>query len=180
MKEVKDLTPADLMDEQRRWVIAPGEFVEGKGYRVEVIFEDHPFRFHIGEVSNMPTDLPQEMPYFPAAKKSANTEEAAQSVAEQWCLQKHCIDKKAYLNIESSSLKAYELGKRVRVLGDHPDRLVIANGFGNEITLDEEAAIRLYQDLADALDLPCQRDCPACGGIMEGNECDECGAKRTN
>ena len=45
MKEVKDLTPADLMNQGRRWVIVPGDFIEGKGFRVEVIFEEHPFRF---------------------------------------------------------------------------------------------------------------------------------------
>jgi hypothetical protein len=31
------------------------------------------------------------------------------------------------------------------------------SGCGDEIRLDEEAAIKLYQDLADTLDLPCQR-----------------------
>ncbi len=46
--------------------------------------------------------------------------------------------------------------------------------------LGEEAAIKLYQDLADALDLPCQRTCPECSGIMEADQREECGAKRTD
>jgi hypothetical protein len=177
MKGLKDLSPADLMDEGRRWVIAPGDYIEGKGYRVEVIFENFPFRVPIGQISNIPNNLP--VPYFPAEKESDEAENAAQSQAEQWCFQTHGIDKEAYLAIVSSSIKAYELGKRVLVLGDHPDGLAIANGFGDEIGLDEEAAIKLYQDLADALDLPCQRTCPECGGIMEADHCEECGAKRT-
>jgi hypothetical protein len=178
MKEVKDLTATDLLDEGRRWVIAPGDYIEGEGYRVEVIFEGYPFRIVIGQITNMPTDLPQ-MVYFPANNNDDQAQRAAEYLAEQWCLQRHGIDKMTYLDIVSSSMNAYDLGKRVRVLGDHPDRLVIANGFGDEIKLDEEAAIKLYQDLADALDLPCQRTCPKCGGIMEGDECEECGARRT-
>jgi hypothetical protein len=172
MKEVKDLTPADLMSEGRRWVIAPGNYIEGKGYRVEAIFEGHPFRLPISQISNMPNKLP--VPYFPAESEGDEAEKAVQSLAEQWCLQNYGIDKKTYLDIVSSSIRAYEHGKRVRILGDNPDRLVIANGFGDQIKLEEEAAIKLYQDLADALDLPCQRNCPKCGGVMEGQTCDWC------
>ncbi len=172
-----DMTPADLINEGRRWVIAPGDYIEGKGFRVEIIFEDHPFRFLIGQITNMPRDLPAKMPYFTADADNDDTQGAARAVAEEWCLNHNGIDQKAYLAIVSSSIKAYEQGKHVRVLGDDPDSLTLQNGFGDEIKLDEEAAIKLYQDLAYALDLPCQRTCPECEGIMEADECEECGAR---
>ena len=174
MKEVKDLMPADLLDEGRRWVIVPGDFIEDKGFRVEVIFETHPFRFPIGQITNMPRGVADRLPYFPADGDTDDAQQASRELAEEWCHKTHGIDKKAYLAIVSSSIKAYEQGKRVKVLSDHPDHLTLHNGFGDEIELDEEAAIKLYQDLAEALDLPCQRNCPKCGGIMEGDVCEEC------
>ena len=122
----------------------------------------------------MPRDLPQKMPYFPAEDESEEAQQAAQTLAEEWCLKGQRIDHQAYLAIVSSSIKAYEEGKCVKVLSDHPDHLTLHNGFGDAMELDEEAAIKLYQDLAEALDLPCQRNCPKCGDIMDGDVCEEC------
>jgi hypothetical protein len=84
MKEMKDLTPADLLDEGRRWVTAPGDYIEGEGYRAEVIFEGHSFRLVIGQITNMPNELPQ-MVYFPADNNDDQRQRDAQSLAEQWC-----------------------------------------------------------------------------------------------
>jgi len=77
MKELKDLTPADLMDEGRRWVIARGEYIEGKGFRVEVIFEDYPFPFQIGQITNMLRRLAKTLPHFTAAADSRDAPQAA-------------------------------------------------------------------------------------------------------
>lgn len=180
MKEIKDLTPADLIEEGRRWVILPGDYVEGMGYRVEVVFEDHPFRHAIGLITNLPGPLPNVTPFFPADGPSDEARRAADAEAKAWCLKHHGVDGAEYLAIISSSMKAFHEGIFVKVLGETPDRMTLQNGFGDEMHVDEEAAIKLYQDLADALDLPCQRTCPECDGIMEGDECGECGAKRAD
>ena len=167
MKELKDLTPAELMDEGRRWVIAPAEFMEERGFRIEAVFEDHPFRFSIGQITNRPA-LPQKLPYLPGDDNSQKAREAALLVAEEWCLKHQGIDTSAYRAIIASSIKAHEQCKYVKVLGENADHLTLLSGFGNEITLDEEAATKLYQDLADALDLPYQRNCPKCFEIIGG------------
>jgi hypothetical protein len=174
MKEAKDLTTADLIDEKRRWIIAPGDYVKGKGYRVEAIFENHPFTFEIGKVTNLPTNRLGHLPYFPAKADTKAARKAASDRAEQWSLKNNGIDQKAYCDILMSWMKAYNLGKIVKVMGDHLDRIVLQNGFGDEIRLDEEAATELYQDLATVLDLPCQRNCPKCDGIMDDDACEEC------
>ena len=179
MKELKDLEPADLMDEGRRWVIAPADFMEERGFRIEVVFENHPFKFWIGRISNRPA-LPQKLPYLPAEDDSEKAREAALLVAEEWCLKNHGIDKSAYWAIMASSMKAHEQCKYVKVLGDDADRLTLQSGFGEEIKLDEEAAIKLYQDLADALDLPCLKNCPTCGEIMEGDDCEVCNGEESS
>src|SRR5207253_10735057 len=108
MKEARDLTPAELMNEGRRWVIAPGEYIDGKGFRVGVIFEDHPFRFPIAQMTNMPSGLPQRIYYFHANADTDNAQQAAQALAEEWCRKHQGIDREAYFVIISSSIKAYE------------------------------------------------------------------------
>lgn len=174
MKEIKDLMPADLMGEGRRWVIAPGDYIEGKGFRVDVVFENHPFHFPVGQITNLPDAGLREIPYLPAEADTEEAREASRRFAEEWSEKVNGINQKAYLAVISSSIKAYEQGKRVKVLGDDLDHLIIQNGFGDEIELDEEAAIKLYQDLAATLDLPCQRNCPTCGMILEGQHCEDC------
>jgi len=172
MKEVKDVAPMDLLQEKRPWIIAPGAFEPEKGFRCVIIFERHPFRFPLGKLTNMPTDL-CPIPYFPADADTAETRHAAEQTATEWSQTAFGIDKERYLAIGMSSISAFERGKFVKVLGETADQLVLENGFGDAIELDEEVAIKLYQDLAKMLDLPCQTNCPECGDIMEG-KCSEC------
>ncbi len=170
MKEVKDLTTTDLMDEGRRWIIAVGDYLPGEGYRVEAIFENHPFRFQIGDVSNMPSPVP----FFPAIEENKDRYDAAHEVAVQWSCKTHGIDKRTYHMIINSSIRAHHQAKRVWVVGECGDDLALVNGLGQEMDLGEEVAIKLYQDLADVLDLACQRNCPVCGEILVEDGCPEC------
>ena len=174
MKEIRDLTPADLVDEGRRWVNAPGEYFQGHGFRATAIFENHPFRYAIGEISNLPNEL-SRVSYIPADDDSMKSRDLASETAMQWCMTTEGLSKLEYFSIVASSMQAHHQGKYVKVLGDDPDHLTLQNGFGDEIKVDEEAAYKLYQDLAKTLDLPYQRNCPKCGELADGDKCDDCG-----
>lgn len=172
MKEVKDLTPVDLVEEGRRWVIVPGEYVQGIGYRVVGIFENHTYRYPVGEISNLPTSARHYIPSDDDFNESRNT---ASEAALKWSIATNRISRKEYFTIVTSSIRAHHQGKYVKILGDDPDHMTLQNGFGDEIKVDEEAAYKLCQDLAKPLDLPYQCNCPKCGELVDGDECYECG-----
>lgn len=174
MEEVRDLSLNDLLAGGRRWVIAPGDYAKGEGYRTKVIVEKHPFPFVMGQITDMPSLSGSELPCFPAPTDSVEARDAAKLAAARWCERHLGIDRATYLSIIASSMKAYQYGKRVRVLGESSEELVIVNGFGDRIELDMETATQLHRNLAVALDLPCQRQCPICREDMDGDHCEEC------
>lgn len=170
MKELRELTPLDLLAEGKRHVIRAGDFEPGKGFRAEVIFENHPYRFVTGEVSNLPTV--KKPLYF-----QAKSQKAADKAAMAWCEANLGIGKRDYLAIIGSSMAAQNKARRVQVKKD-PDtsEVWLRDGFGNELQLEEEHAIRLYQDIAIAYDLPFRASCPECGALFNDiDECDQCG-----
>lgn len=161
MKELKDLTINDLLAEGRRWVPLPGDSIDG-GFRLEVVFQDHPFRFVLGMLSNDPS-LP------PPLIVSTDDPRA-------WCVKwaidntivKNAMD---YLSVVASSMEAQRRAMHIRIAADE-DIFVLSDGYGNEIRVEEENAMRLYQDLAARLGMPHQINCPQCDEpMMDYEQC---------
>lgn len=169
MKTVRDLTLDELFAEGRRWIIAPGDYADGEGYQVRLVVENHPFPFVVGSTTNIPSLAGGKLPHFAASTDSIEAREEAKIKAACWCEQHSGIDRATYLSIVSSAIRAYQLGKRVRVTGKIPEEMEIANGFGDRMKLDAETAARLHRDLAIALELPC----PDCGKYVDdaNHEC---------
>jgi hypothetical protein len=169
MKDVKDLSPADLLAEGRRFVLHVGEYDAGKGFRAEMVFEDHPYRFPTGEVSNLPS---AKAPlYF-----HTDSTTIADQKAKEWCKSNLGIDDEEYLRVICSSIGAQTVAMRVQVKRDPGTSEVwLRDGYGNEMHLEEEHAIRLYQDLATAYYLPFRENCPKCESLLnDHDECDSC------
>ena len=55
------------------------------------------------------------------------------------------------------------------------DECWLTDGCGNEMHLEGEHAIKLYQDLAKAYELPFRGNCSECGRFLnEEDKCDRC------
>lgn len=162
MKELKDITVRDLLDEGRRWVTVPGEQTDG-GVRLDVVFEDHPYRFPMGQISNDPSVLP------PVVIEVDDP--------HAWCVQL-CVEHGSiknqfeYFRIIFSSINAQHRAMDVRVLSGPSGEITLQDGRGNQMVLDEENAFRLYQRIADAYGLPHQIYCNKCGEpLMDQESC---------
>jgi hypothetical protein len=166
MKEAKDLTVHDLTSEGRRWVYYPGEQDEF-GVRAEMVFEDHPFRFLLGQRSNDPfTPAPRYLsgkdPMQDAIERSLRTRQIESS--EDW----HAI--------VASSIRAQVQYRRIQVTRDPAsDECRLLDGYGNQMSLSGSDAERLYQDLGKAYSLPYRESCSACGAMLNSDdECEFC------
>jgi hypothetical protein len=87
-----------------------------------------------------------------------------------------CADKKEHARIVGSSMAASDRDGAVRVVRDPEDGGVkVYNHIDQEMRLNEEQAIGLYQALAKAFGLDYQDNCPVCGTLMEfDGTCSEC------
>lgn len=161
MTSVKDLTVEDLLAEGRRWVLYPGSPLQN-GVRALAVFEDHPIKIAIGQVSNH-----RSVPLPPII-----TAEDPDDWCRQWSIEQGLVkDETDYLMVIVSSIGAQHRCRQVRVIRDTDTGEVwLRDGYGNEMQLDEEHALQLYQDLAEAHDLPFARRCVECGEQLMGDE----------
>jgi hypothetical protein len=167
MKEVKDLTIDDLRAEGRRWVLYPGE-TDTNGVRADVVFEDHPYRFAVGLISNDPSIRP---PIYLCGDDPEKT-------AIEWCV-RHLDDIRDQMDwhmVVASSIRAQVLCSKVHVGRDpDTDECRLCDGYGHELSLSGENAECLYQDLARAYHLPFRKSCPKCGHMFdEDDQCEWC------
>jgi len=170
MKQLKDLTIEDLLAEGRRWVPFPGELVEG-GFRLEIVFHDHPCRFCLGQVSNDPS-LPPPL---------IVSSDSPHSWCVQWAIENGMVKNGLeYLSIVGSSISAQDRAMDVHVLGENADLLILRDGFGNVIHLDEDNAVKLYQRLAVATGMPHQVYCPNCEEPLMDYESCPCQSHNTS
>lgn len=156
VKDVKNVTPQDLMQEGRRYVFAQSGDRDAKGnVRVDVVFEGHPIRFNTGCVTNDPERMVE--PYWVRADR-------ADELTEKMSLDLPSINSKEdYLEVLSSSLAAYERDSRVRVVPDEDTMTCrLVNGMDDEIDLEEDDALRLVRDLCRFYEWDWAQ-CPKCG-----------------
>jgi hypothetical protein len=167
MNEVKDLTIDDLRSEGRRWVLYPGE-KDANGVRADVVFEDHPYRFAVGRLSNDPSIRP---PIYLGGDDPEKT-------AIEWCVRNldNIRDATDWQMVLASSIRAQVGCSRIRVVRNpDTDECRLSDGYGHELSLSGENAERLYQDLAQAYYLPFRESCPKCGHMLnEDDDCDCC------
>ena len=159
-------TPADLLAEGRRWVLYPGQDENGV-FRAEAVFEDHPFRFPLGAVSNDP-DVPPPITF------GTDRDEAEEAVL-RWNAANHGITPKEYRMILASSMGAQNKMRRVKVIRD-PDTsvAVVFDGYGEPaLTLEEDEARRLYLQIAQAYRWGHDEFCEECGCVLEDGLCPE-------
>jgi len=152
----------ELRAEGRRWVLHPGEQDEG-GVRAEVVFEDCPCRFLVGQVSNDPAAPPPR--YLGVDADSAR--EAAIAYAERV----QGISRDEWLLIISSSMRAENKFRRVLAKRDpRTSEVIIFDGDGDILmVLEEKEAIRLYQQIAQGFGFEYSRTCPDCTCELEND-----------
>lgn len=154
MKAIKDYSVEDLLGEGRRWVVYPGRPLRN-GVGVLAVFENHPIKISIGQVSNLPP-----VPSPPAIITADDP--------NKWCRQwsiKHglVMDESDYLTVIGSSIGAHHRCRQVRVIRQSDTgEVLLQDGYGGEMHLDEECALQLYRGLAEAYDLPFLRQCLDC------------------
>ena len=156
-------TPAELLAEGRRWALHPTQDENGV-FRAVAVFEDNPGRWLLGEVSNSPESFPPV---------SFGTDKAmAAKVAIRWNAENHGISAEQYQKIVMSSLLAQEKMERVKIKRDpHTGDAVLFNGLGDPlITLEEENAKSLYQQIAKAYGLKPDEFRPECGDDDSEND----------
>jgi hypothetical protein len=85
-----------------------------------------------------------------------------------------------YLSIVGSSISAQDRAMDVHVLGENADLLILRDGFGNVIHLDEDNAVKLYQRLAVATGMPHQVYCPNCEEPLMDYESCPCQSHNTS
>lgn len=169
LKEIKDLTTDDLLAEGRRWVPYPGDQVQN-GTRLQIVFENHPYRFCMGQISNDPSMQP------PLIIESDDP--------LAWCVQ--CAiddalvkDRLEYHLIVASSIGAQSSAMAIHVFCEDPDCITLQDGIGNSIHLDEENAVRLYQRLAAITGMPHQVYCPICEDPLMDYETCSCAQEKS-
>jgi hypothetical protein len=162
-------TVGNLMDEGRRYVLHVGEHYEGDGFRAAIVFEDYPFYFPTGELTNRPEAAP--IIWWPT-----DDEDAAQEMAYTYSEQELGISRTEHRRIVTSSMAAYSKARRVTVKRNpDTDDVWLLNGFDQEMKVDGDDAVTLYQDLAKLLELPYRKGCLECGLILNEEElCEDC------
>lgn len=167
MTKIKDLTVDDLKAEGRRWILVPGE-KDVNGVRADVVFEDHPYRFAIGRLSNNPTVQP------PIYLEGDDPEDSAIEWSVRHLDSVHSADD--WHTIVASSIGAQVRCCQIRVVRDpQTDECRLSDGYGNEMQLSGGNAERLYQDLARAYFLPFRESCEKCDELLnDENMCDCC------
>ena len=160
-----------LLEEGRRWILYPGDKDE-HGIRAEVIFEDCPYRFSVGQVSNDPAAVP---PVY-----LGPDEATAREAAIAWTARVLHISPDEWHRIVASSMAADRKARRVTVKRDPAtSEVTLLDGYGDVLTVLEEAdAISLYQQIAQAFDFEFTPTCPVCTCRLDEdgccpNECDE-------
>lgn len=167
MKDTKDLTVDDLKAEGRRWILYPGT-KDVNGIRADVVFENHPYRFAVGRLSNDPRIQP------PIYLEGDDPEQAA----IDWCVRnlEYISVALDWHMIVASSIGAQVNCRKVRVVRDPlTDECRLNDGFGNEMHLSGEDAECLYQDLARAYFLPFRESCEHCDNLLNDDyQCEWC------
>jgi len=167
MTEIKDLTIDDLKADKRRWILYPGNR-DVNGVRADVVFEDHPYRFAVGRLSNDPSIQPPM--YF-----DGNDPE---QTAIEWCVQHldFIQGPEDWHTIVTSSIGAQCQCRSINVVRDpQTDDCRLTDGYGNEMQISGEDAERLYQNLARAYFLPFRGSCEQCGTLLnEDHQCEWC------
>lgn len=167
MKAIKDLTVSDLLAESRRWVVYPGPSC-GSGVLAEIVFEEYPYRL----MANL---LPGDSAPIPPLLIE---DDAPEAWCKRWSVEKGLVrDEVEYLTVVGSSIGAQIRCREVSVSRDAgTGKVRLRDGYGNEMLLDEENALRLYRDLAEVHGLPFARRCEECGEQLTGDEaCPWCG-----
>ncbi len=167
-KDIKDLTTVDLLAEGRRWVPYPGEKLEDVT-RLQIVFEKHPFRFCVGQISNDPSTLP------PLVIESDDPH----AWCVLWSIDNELVkDTLEYHLIVASSIGAQSSAMAIHVFCEDPDCITLQDGIGNSIQIDEDSATKLYQRLGQIMDLPHQVYCPHCDDPLMNYETCPCENER--
>lgn len=164
MTDHDSITVGDLLNEGRRFVLEVGEYYEGEGFRAIIVFEDFPSYFPSGELTNRSGAAP--VLWWRTADE-AEAKKLAYSYSEAVL----GLNRRAHLNIVLSSMGAQNKARRVTVSHDSETGLILLhNGYGVEMELDEDEAVALYQSLARAMDLPYRDSCSECGHLLDDND----------
>lgn len=163
------ITVGDLLDAGRRFVLDVGEYHEGNGFRAIIVIEDYPSYFPSGEFSNQP-DAPPVL-WWPTSDR-----DEAQELAHSHSERVLGLSRKEHGAIILSSIGAQHKAKRVQVKRDPGTGQVwLRNGYDQEMELEEDDAVALYQDLARSMELPHRENCSECGRLLnDENMCEEC------
>lgn len=166
MNRHEDISVGDLLTEGRRFVLDVGEHHEGDGFRAIIVVEGFPGFFPSGELSNR-LDAP------PVLWWATDDKNEAQAMAYSHSEQILGLSRKEHEAIILSSIAAQQKAQRVQVKRD-PDtgQVWLRNGYDQEIKLEEDDAIDLYQDLARSMNLPFRENCSECEAIL--NDEDKC------
>jgi hypothetical protein len=142
---MREFDPQAILAEGRRWILYPGERDE-HGVRAEVIFEDCPYRFPMGQVSNDPAGVP---PVYLGPDK-----QTAREAAIAWTDRVLHIGPDEWHRIVASSIAAGQKARRVVAKRDPAtSEVTLLDGYGDVLTvLEEKEAISLYQQIAQAFD----------------------------
>lgn len=169
MKKYENITVGDLMNEGRRLVLDVGKHHQGKGFRAIIVFENYPSYFSSGEFSNRPDASP--VIWWPTSDRD-EAQELAYSHSERVL----GLSRKEHRAIISSSIGAQHRAKRVQVKRDpETGQVWLRNGYDQEMELEEDDAVALYQDLARSMELPHRENCSECGRLLnDENMCEEC------
>jgi hypothetical protein len=171
--EFEGKTLDDVLQEvragKRKAVIIPGN-LEADGIRADVVFEDWPWHYPIGQLEQ-PPDFPEAPPWY----LSRNAEEAERQAIE--FTERLGISPEERLLIIVSSMRAQDLLRSVKVKRNpETDEATLYTGDGTElITLDAKDAARLYQQLAEGYGWAYSALCPECQVELENGECPNCG-----
>lgn len=162
-------TVGDLMDEGRRYILHVGEYQDGKGFRATIVFEGYPFYFPTGELTNRQDAIP-------IVWWSTDDKEAASEMAYQYSEEVLEITRTEHDRILLSSFGAFNKGRRVTVKRDPESGEVwLRNGFDQELQLEEDDAVALYQDLARSMELPFRGNCSECFRLLNYDDmCEAC------
>lgn len=165
MNQVNDEVVSTLLAEGRKWVPYPGDRCHG-GAVTQVVFENCPFRLVVAlfpELSSLRIPI-------------VINDDDPEKWCKKWGIERGLVrDEKDYLTVIMSSIGAQLHCRQVKVLRDKGMDLILQDGFGNEIQLDDENAFALYQDLAAAQDLPFAMRCVQCGETHLNDEsCQSC------
>lgn len=159
----------ELLAEGRHWVLHPGD-KDDLGVRAEVVFEDCPCRFQVGEISNDPSAPP---PVY-----LGPDDDSAREAAIAYAVQAQGLSREDWCLIIASSIRADCKIRQVLAKRDpQTSEVTLFDGNGDVvIVLEEQDAIRLYQQIAQGFRFDFTPTCPDCTCPLEDgicpNECD--------